>query len=131
MNLYLGGFATTDGGWPWAAPYRISLKSAEISPPAKLFVFLDMREDMINWGSFLTSMQGYSPPSPTAYQFMDFPGMAHEKGCGFTFADGHAEMKRWLDPRTMPPLGSSPVSSVSSPRNADIAWLQDHSTRLK
>src|SRR5947209_104969 len=31
MNIYLGGFATTDGGWPWAAPYRIYLKSAEIS----------------------------------------------------------------------------------------------------
>src|SRR2546422_198759 len=45
MNLYMGGFDGTDGGWSWAHPYRIYTKLSAINPPTKLFVFLDMRED--------------------------------------------------------------------------------------
>jgi prepilin-type processing-associated H-X9-DG protein len=64
----------------------------------------------------------------------DLPGMYHYLACGFSFADGHAEMRRWRDPRTTPPLvpGGNPLAIVSdpSPNNLDVAWIQDHSTRL-
>src|SRR5580765_2714268 len=33
MNLYMGGFDGTDGNWPWAHPYRIYTKLAEVNPP--------------------------------------------------------------------------------------------------
>ncbi len=131
MNLYLGGFAGTDGGWSFATPMRIFLKTSEITPsPAKIFVFLDMRPDLINWGNFMTDMSGYSPSNPAAYSFMDLPGYAHNNSCGFSFADSHVEMKRWFDPRTTPPPTyiSSPFAA---PRNPDVAWLQDHATRPK
>jgi len=134
INLYLGGFDVTDGGWPWAAPYQIYTKLSDIKPPSKIFVFLDMREDSVNWGNFMTDMQGYSPSDPSLYAFDgDYPGMYHHRACGFSFADGHSEIHRWLDPRTMPPLtvGNNPLFSVfaQSPGNVDVAWLQDHSTR--
>jgi hypothetical protein len=136
MNLYVGGFDGTDGGWPWAHPYRIYAKLSEIDFPTKIFVFLDMREDSVNWGNFMTDMEGYSPNDPSSYSFNgDFPGMYHHFACGFSFADGHSELKRWRDPRTMPPLtsGSNPLFDhfTASPNNVDIAWLQDHSTRPK
>jgi prepilin-type N-terminal cleavage/methylation domain-containing protein len=136
MNLYVGGFDGTDGGWPWAHPYRVYTKLPEIDVPTKIFVFLDMREDSVNWGNFMTCMLGYSPPDPSQYYFDgDFPGMYHHLACGFSFADGHSELKRWRDPRTMPPLtaGANPLFNVfsQSPDNPDIAWLQDHSTRPK
>jgi hypothetical protein len=61
--------------------------------------------------------------------------MYHHLACGFSFADGHSELKRWRDPRTMPPLtiGANPLFDQfsQSPSNVDVAWLQDHSTRLK
>jgi prepilin-type processing-associated H-X9-DG protein len=101
-------------------------------PPDKIFVFLDMREDHLNWGSFLTDMSGYSgtAPYPAGYGLQDLPGYYHERGCSFAMADGHVEMKRWLDARTVPVLGtSSPGSGWSCPGNPDVAWLQDHSTR--
>jgi prepilin-type N-terminal cleavage/methylation domain-containing protein len=134
MNLYVGGFDGTDGNWPWAHPYRIYAKLSEITPPSKIFVFLDMREDSVNWGNFMTYMAGYSPTDPSQYGFDgDYPGMYHHRACGFSFADGHSEIKRWLDERTMPPLtvGANPLFSVfsQSPGNVDVAWLQDHSTR--
>jgi len=136
MNLYMGGFDGTDGGWPWADPYRIYAKLPQIDFPSKIFVFLDMREDSVNWGNFMTCMEGYSPTDPSQYCFDgDYPGMYHHLACGFSFADGHSELRRWRDPRTMPPLtvGANPLFSQfsQSPRNPDVAWLQDHSTRLK
>ena len=148
MNLYVGGFAPdvndpspygNDGGWSFAAPYSIYSKLSlisGISPPSKIFVFLDMREDRVNWSNFMTDMTGYSPPNPGAYKFTsDMPGMYHNNAGGFSFADGHSEIKRWLDPRTTPPLqdGGNPLAATStpSPNNPDVAWLQDHSTRPK
>ncbi len=136
MNLYVGGFDGTDGNWPWAHPYRIYAKLSEINYPSKIFVFLDMREDSVNWGNFMTCMEGYSPLDPAQYCFDgDFPGMYHHFACGFSFADGHSELRRWRDSRTMPPLtiGANPLFNQfsQSSGNPDIAWLQDHSTRLK
>jgi prepilin-type N-terminal cleavage/methylation domain-containing protein/prepilin-type processing-associated H-X9-DG protein len=143
MNLYVGGFAPrvgtdplpngTDGGWGWAAPYRIFPKGASITVPDKIFVFLDMREDRVNWANFMTMMQGY-PSDPSQFQLGDLPGMYHNRGCGFSFADGHSELHRWLDDRTMPPMGKivgDGGSTFACPGNRDVAWLQDHSTRLK
>jgi prepilin-type N-terminal cleavage/methylation domain-containing protein/prepilin-type processing-associated H-X9-DG protein len=146
MNLYVGGFAPvlgsdplpagTDGGWPFAQSYNIYAKLSSISgasPPSKIFVFLDMREDRENWSNFMTDMTGYSPSNPGAFGFTsDLPGMYHNQAAGFTFADGHSEMRRWVDPRTMPPLDlgpNPPQPPALSPNNLDIAWLQDHSTR--
>jgi prepilin-type N-terminal cleavage/methylation domain-containing protein/prepilin-type processing-associated H-X9-DG protein len=149
MNTYVGGFAPfiaggevppngTDGGWPFAAPYMIYAKMSWLvspkGPPDKIFVFLDMREDNINWSNFMTDMSGYSPNNPALYNLGDLPGFYHNRACGFSFADGHSETHRWLDPRTMPPLGalgSGGSSSMAVAGDVDVAWLQDHSTRLR
>jgi prepilin-type N-terminal cleavage/methylation domain-containing protein/prepilin-type processing-associated H-X9-DG protein len=142
MNLYVGGFAWTDAfgsasGWAFADGYAVYHKLSEFggsgsAPPDKIFVFLDMRDDRVNWGNFMTDMDGYSPNDPSQYSFTtDLPGMYHNLACGFSFADGHAEMKRWRDGRTTPPFSpiTDPYATPASPNNVDIAWLQDHSTR--
>jgi prepilin-type N-terminal cleavage/methylation domain-containing protein/prepilin-type processing-associated H-X9-DG protein len=139
MNLYVGGFLGTDGGWPFATNYRIYTKLSQFggsysAPADKVFVFLDMRQDKVNWGNFMIDMSGYAPTQPSLYAFTsDLPGMYHDLACGFSFADGHAEMKRWRDGRTTPPLvdGGDPLAVMQdpSPNNADVAWIQDHSTR--
>jgi len=140
MNLYLGGFIGTDGGWSWADPYCIYTKLSDLtggkpSPgPSMTWVFLDEREDIINWGNYMTDMHGYSTTSPTPaqYQFQqDLPGMYHNFAAGFSFADGHSEIKKWRDPRTCPPLYSSIPSTYAVPRDMDVQWLQDRSTRPK
>jgi prepilin-type processing-associated H-X9-DG protein len=144
MNIYVGGFAPAansgtqagnDGGWPFAHPYMVYSKLSSITPPDKVFVFLDMREDRVNWSNFMTDMTGYSPYNPGAYAFTtDLPGMYHNLAAGFSFADGHSEMKKWRDPRTTPPLVaggdiSNIPDSTPAPNSVDVAWLQDHSTR--
>jgi prepilin-type N-terminal cleavage/methylation domain-containing protein len=145
MNLYMGGFAPdknsglvegNDGGWGWADGYKIYSKLSTIDAPAKLFVFLDMREDRINWSNFMAMMQGYSQtnPDPSQYMLGDLPGFYHHFACGFSFADGHSELHKWRDIKdTCPPLGPimPNAAPVSVPGDVDVAWLQDAATRPK
>jgi prepilin-type N-terminal cleavage/methylation domain-containing protein/prepilin-type processing-associated H-X9-DG protein len=135
MNFYLGGFAGSDAGIPEAGRYKLFFKLGELPPTAsKTFLFLDEREDVINWGNYLTDMSGYIPSNPGAYMFnQDLPGMYHNRACGLSFCDGHSEIHRWLDPRTMPPLqkGVQVVQNWAVPRDQDVAWMQERTTRLK
>ena len=138
MNLYLGGFGGTSGGViPAAYPIYMKMNQLEDSKggdfgASKVWLFLDEREDRINWGNYYVSMNGFSPQNAAAYEFdQDIPGFYHNRGCGFSFADGHAELKKWQDPRTTPPLekGFYDTSTVASPRNPDIAWMQYRTAR--
>ncbi len=141
MNFFLGGFGGGTGGATFADPFNLYTKLSElanqrISPgPSDTWVFLDQREDTINWGNFMTHMDGYSPNNPSIYKFtMDMPGSYHNRACGFSYADGHSEIKKWQDPRTTPPLklqSTARTSDIPSPRNKDVAWLQVRTTRPK
>ena len=139
MNLWCGGFLGTDGGWYGNGStiggnvWRVYLKMNDfIDPgPARTFVFLDVREDGIDWGNFMTDMTGY-PDKPTEWGFFDRPGFYHNRACGFSFADGHSEIKKWLDGRTTPAVLRDEVfggDSGRSPRNRDVFWLQERATR--
>jgi prepilin-type N-terminal cleavage/methylation domain-containing protein len=133
MNVFLRGWGGTDGYWgPIFSDYKIYLKQSELSDPgpAKVFVFLDMREDSIDMGNFGTRMAGW-PDKPQDYGFYDLPGYYHHFAGGFSFADGHSEIRRWRDSRTMPPLvpGGFVNDQFTSPGNPDVAWLQEPSTR--
>jgi prepilin-type N-terminal cleavage/methylation domain-containing protein len=132
MNWFFGGFGgqnTLSGG-----AYRLFLKQSDLANPgpAKIWVFLDMRPDSIDIGNFAPRMFGY-PNDPTKYGFYDLPGFYHGTACGFSLADGHSEIKKWRDPRTVPPFveGGMVNDVFDSPRNLDVAWIQERSTRPK
>jgi prepilin-type N-terminal cleavage/methylation domain-containing protein/prepilin-type processing-associated H-X9-DG protein len=138
MNAYLGGFGGTAIGTGNMTAYTLYLKYSELSRPGadRIFVFVDEREDAINYGNFLQDMTGYSPNNTAIYRFMDIPASYHGNAGGFSFADGHSEIKKWRDGRTSRPIdegglifdGSTPIPSSG---NVDIGWLQDHTTRPK
>jgi prepilin-type N-terminal cleavage/methylation domain-containing protein/prepilin-type processing-associated H-X9-DG protein len=140
MNLYLGGFKGTSMGLFNNQSWLIYKKYSDLAipGPAQVFVFLDERQDAINWGNFYTDMAGYptglSTANPGADMLADMPAAYHGNACGFSFADGHSELKKWMDPRTTPRLQPQALvfngyAETPSPRNPDIAWLQDRATR--
>ena len=142
MNLYMGGFAPdsgngpgTAGGWPDAANYMVFSRVSQIRTPSNIFVFLDMREDVVNWSNFMVDMGGYNPSSPSAWVWGDMPGGYHNRGCGFSLSDGHSELKHWLDPRTTPPLASPQTQLSVVPawgnNNQDVFWTQMRATVAK
>ena len=142
MNLWVGGFGGVDGGlsgstaWdqPGGSVWRVFLKESElIDPgPSQTFLFLDMRHDSIDIGNFAADMRGW-PDDPASIGFYDLPGSYHNRAGGLSFADGHAEIHRWVDGRTTPPLvrGGLIPDVIRSPFNPDVIWLQSKSTRKR
>lgn len=110
--------------------YRKFFKLTDFSDAAMLWVFLDEREESINDGWFAVSMNGY-PDQPDQYVIRDYPASYHNGAGGFAFADSHAEVHKWVDPRTKPPLqpGSALPLGISSPGNKDVAWMQQRTSR--
>jgi prepilin-type processing-associated H-X9-DG protein len=144
MNLYVGGFAPnnmgqcgTVGGWESTYPelnnFRLFCKTTDINKPSQIFLFLDMREDSVNWSNFMQMMRGY-PDNPGIATLGDMPGMYHSRAAGFSFADGHSEIKKWTDGRTTPPMAAGGMLIVDPSwgnNNKDVYWLQHHSTTYK
>jgi prepilin-type N-terminal cleavage/methylation domain-containing protein/prepilin-type processing-associated H-X9-DG protein len=147
MNYFLspyGGNAENNlppnsGAWgQYYVPYykKTTDLTLGLSPgPANTFVFIDERQDVINWGNFGTDMAGYpTPANPmtvgAAYTwYIDMPASYHQRAAGLCFADGHAELHRWLEGSTMPPIGLTPGGNWPAPNSADVAWMQDVTAR--
>jgi prepilin-type N-terminal cleavage/methylation domain-containing protein/prepilin-type processing-associated H-X9-DG protein len=112
-------------------PFKIFRKTSDIirPTPANLWVFIDEREDSINdacFGVDLTkNLDAADNPVMPTMQIVDYPASYHNRAAGFTFADGHAEIHKWTDPRTTPTLKPGQLLSlnVQQAGNADLAWL--------
>jgi prepilin-type N-terminal cleavage/methylation domain-containing protein/prepilin-type processing-associated H-X9-DG protein len=126
MNQALGG----PGGWLAPSSYNESqkkyhtyYKASDIKnpSPSSLYVLLDEHPDSINAGGFANMMV----ENPAQARIIDFPASFHNGAAGLSFADGHAEIKKWLDPRTKPPVhfNNQLQLNVSSPNNPDMIWL--------
>ena len=110
---------------PWVV-YR-QLSDLVRPGPANTWVLMDERPDSINDGSLVVQMRGYTGTPNSREEIIDYPGSAHQRGAGVAFADGHAEIHKWLDPHVFKPPVIMPSVLPNSP---DVFWLQDHATRL-
>src|SRR5262252_7231384 len=84
MNAYVNG-----GGDSPQAGYYVYRKMTDIHfpPPVNLWVFVDEHPDSINDGWLVNCVTCFTG-------WTDLPGSYHAGGCGFGFADGHAEIKK-------------------------------------
>jgi prepilin-type N-terminal cleavage/methylation domain-containing protein/prepilin-type processing-associated H-X9-DG protein len=135
LNWVGGRGLGLDMGWSESSgPWRIYRRESDfVDPgPSRTFVFLDEREDSINDGMFVVDMGGF-PDSPDSFRIVDIPASYHGGAGGLSFADGHSETKKWIDPRTSEPFikGVGTPYDRPSPGNADIAWMQERSTRRR
>jgi prepilin-type N-terminal cleavage/methylation domain-containing protein/prepilin-type processing-associated H-X9-DG protein len=136
MNAYLGGFGGKPIGTGNMPAYLLYLKYGELSRPGpdRISLFIDQREDAINWGNYIQDMSGYSPYNPALHRWLDIPGSYHGNACGIAYCDGHSEIKKWRDGRTTRPIlegGTifNGTDAIPQPNNVDIAWMQDKTTR--
>jgi len=136
MNNWIGNYDPKTGTvTPWTPGYKVIKKVTDMTAPAptKTFVLLDERDDSINDGFFVTEMQGFDPIAAGSWKIIDFPSSYHNGACGFNFADGHSEIKKWLDKRTKANHRDDYHLSLSppSPNNPDVHWLQEGATGKK
>ena len=119
-----------DNGHWTSPPWRIFMKYSAITlpQPANLWVFLDENPDSVNDAAFAVSM---TPYPGTIWQ--DTPANYHGGACGFSFADGHSEIHKWRDAKTLaiPTTYLYHQSTRPQPNSLDIVWVQERTTARK
>jgi prepilin-type processing-associated H-X9-DG protein len=131
MNCFVGAPKPT-----YTAPYnefytayRQFLKLGQIPAPSGIYLMLEEHPDSINDGIF------ENDASPNISRWSDLPGSNHSGSAGFSFADGHAEIHKWMNTGiTIQPVryglfSDQPFSS--DPTGAafqDGQWLAAHSS---
>jgi prepilin-type N-terminal cleavage/methylation domain-containing protein/prepilin-type processing-associated H-X9-DG protein len=125
MNGWIGPNAPAWGN----QPFTVFAKTAQFTelPPTQALVYLDEREDSIDDGYYAIDMT-----KGAGAILVNFPGSFHNGAGGLTFADGHCEIHRWIDPRTRPPFKKGQKREFTNMKdNPDLLWLQDHATSPK
>jgi hypothetical protein len=117
--------------WNNQTAWKMIRKTSDMTDPApsKNWILIDEREDSINDGFFVVDMLGY-PERPQSIMLVDFPASYHNGAGGLNYADGHSEIRKWVDPRTTPRLKKNVelTLNIASPNNRDIIWLQERTT---
>jgi prepilin-type N-terminal cleavage/methylation domain-containing protein/prepilin-type processing-associated H-X9-DG protein len=128
MNSYMG---TTSSGTilPLSLSYNLKVyqKSSQLAPesPVNRFVFADVNPANICTPGFGVDM--------SLYTWIHYPSGLHDRRGVIAFADGHVELHRWLDVRTMPQLTSGTYigHGISAAGNRDLAWIAQRTTSAK
>jgi prepilin-type processing-associated H-X9-DG protein len=97
---------------------RVFRSADQIRNPARIFTFLDEREDSICDVSFGTD------PEPAQGGELRLPSPRHRKHGNLMFADGHWQKQRW---RYADYQENGGTPEAISARNQDLAWLWEHS----
>ena len=114
INCWLNGKA-----WPGNMDSPFIKDSQLANPgPVKVFVFLDEHENLIEDGHFALNQAG-------TFSWQNMPSDRHNRGCSFSYADGHAARVRWRAPKTVGVLEYNKGTRATSPDGHDLTDLQD------
>ncbi len=128
-NAGHGGKPTLPTNGPWLTGARNNSpniyatfgKSSDFRTIGASMVFLTVDESpwSINDGGFAVSVG-----TP---KWVDFPATFHNRACGFSFADGHAEIRRWIGNSMS--LSAPPGGQPSTlPTDPDWNWIAQHTS---
>jgi prepilin-type N-terminal cleavage/methylation domain-containing protein/prepilin-type processing-associated H-X9-DG protein len=100
-----------------ASDGTIYSKETGLSRPgiANVWVFIDENPYSLNDGSFICAGYPTSPATGAYGNWIDGPGIYHNGACGIVFADGHAQIKKWLDPAVTGAKSSWPATGTGYP----------------
>jgi prepilin-type N-terminal cleavage/methylation domain-containing protein/prepilin-type processing-associated H-X9-DG protein len=125
MNAFVG--PQDPQGTPINGAWKQFIKMTDFRNPSGIIVFMDEHPDSINdgWMVFCT---GADPAERTTWS--DLPASYHNGACGFSFADGHSEIRKWLSASTKRPVlqnsSGFPVPVGNDTR--DISWFAYRTT---
>jgi len=132
MNSIFGRFSIgndpTASGKNWGFPeYAQYLKTTQVPRAAKTWLLLDEHPDSINDGYFINN--------PGVNYWQDIPASYHGGACGFSFADGHSEIRKWKSQASIYPrvrYGYFQGRSFDAPgKLMDYAWYLERTGYTK
>ena len=100
-------------------------KMNEIRNPTQIHVFIDEHPDTINDGQYYFC-QGSGPDNYSSWS--DVPASTHGGSGGLSFADGHAEIKKWKGSTIKPVARALLIGMSTDNQTADIKWVSEHTT---
>jgi prepilin-type N-terminal cleavage/methylation domain-containing protein/prepilin-type processing-associated H-X9-DG protein len=112
--------SATGKSWAFGGAYRQFLKTTDVPSPTMTYLTLDEHPDTINDAFFVTD--------PNVNNWQDIPSSYHNGACGFSFADGHAEVHKWKSASSKYPVrftGSPSVKPFDAAGKGDIAWYKE------
>ncbi len=115
--------------------YIIYKKDSDLVHPgsANLWVFIDENPYSINDAFFLELTSG-TTGSPVASAWTDVPATYHNGAGGISFADGHAQIKKWTDPAITTyrlTTGAGINALPSKDGKNDLNWFMNLTTAHK
>ncbi len=105
---------------PWESIYKHIKKTSEFlfPGPSETWVYLDEHPDSINDAGFF---------NPRVSSWIDQPASYHNGAAGLAFADGHAEIHKWIGSlaasRAQKVKITTSVDAPSRTGDPDIRWL--------
>lgn len=124
LNAALGGSPTiTTPSQVAGRTYFKAKKMAELLTPgpSMIFTIIDEHPDSINDGVFHL-IEGLGPPNE---EWRDLPSSHHNGAGGLSYADGHSEIRKWKDPRTVKAVEYVDWQNRKDRINVDYEWLND------
>jgi len=96
-------------------------KASDMQRPVMIWVTIDENPITINDGSFRVPTQPL-----TVNEWIDMPATYHNNAGGLSFADGHAEIRKWVD-RAVLRGKTDPLNYSRVPADGikDIDWMQE------
>ena len=120
MNAWMNGINA------WNGNCIDFLKTAQLGagfPPVMAFVFIDENPGSIN--------DGYWAQDPTqSTMWIDSPAHYHNNGGDLSFADGHAELRKWSDANVLADMFHSDKGFPAITGCPDLPWMQARCTVL-
>ena len=126
MNGFIegGAYSTSTGaGSTWYPKWRNYNKTTDVTSPApsQLWLMNDEHPDSINDGWEITNVEDRNA-------WTDLPASYHNRAAGFNFADGHSEIKRWVENSTAVPVQHKQYNGFSAKGSRDIQWMAERSS---
>jgi prepilin-type N-terminal cleavage/methylation domain-containing protein/prepilin-type processing-associated H-X9-DG protein len=108
--------------------WRTYSKEGNIVNPSQTWVFVDEHSGSINDAAFANQMRDADTASA---RIIDMPASYHNGACGFSFADGHSEIKRWRGKTIQPKAVFGQNVSLNIPAGdsrPDVLWFFQNTT---
>jgi prepilin-type N-terminal cleavage/methylation domain-containing protein/prepilin-type processing-associated H-X9-DG protein len=122
----LQGTAAGRGGWLPAPRFKVFIKESDMTAPgpSMTWLFIDEHPDSINDGGFAVKMD--------TEEMIDWPAWYHNGAAGLNFADGHSEIRKWVDPRTRAQVryntGNPAITRATHRGSRDLLWLRERTS---
>jgi len=128
MNGWMDGIPPWDNAiTPPPAPQMINftkLAGIVTMSTANAIVFIEENPASINDGYWIQNLD-----TPTMW--VDTPAVYHINSGAMSFADGHAQIRKWTDSQVLAGMFNSYMGYPCDPASGDLAWVQAHVTVLQ